>query len=352
MAVTLEGQGTEDSPYLVSNPAELRAAVEIADCYIKLKTDIDFNDDTVIWGWEPLMIYCKQIDGNNHKITNCYCYQKSFMIGCVGENNPFIMKNTIIEAIYLTSASQSTGTGATNGAFIFPSYYNIGRIHMFFYDCDFRIKYYVEKDDAFLFYNAVSFNNGMVFIRRCIINLDIFPNNHDKINIFRLTTTGAESSLISNNEIKINLHLANNLFTGKSAFNTDTSKSATFYALLHIFYTSNGYPTPYFTNNATFINIDGINENLPSKLCILLSYSKSISNCYFILNDVKSNYLSSKEIHFKIPYGGACSTSCFMNNKAKFYNQNLTNNEPNMHILTDEQCKNLQELLNIGFLVV
>lgn len=75
MAVTLEGQGTEDSPYLVSNPAELRAAVQIADCYIKLKTDIDFNDDTVIWGWEPLMIYCKQIDGNNHKITNCYCFQ-------------------------------------------------------------------------------------------------------------------------------------------------------------------------------------------------------------------------------------------------------------------------------------
>ena len=254
-----------------------------------------------------------------------------------------------IEAIYLTSERQNTGTDAINAAFIYPCYNSSKYIDMFFYDCDFRIKYYVEKDEANLFYNVGA--SCKVFIRRCILNLDIFPNNHDKIIIFKLASSG-ESNMISNNEIKINLHLANNLFTGKKAFNNDTSSSSSYESLLHIFYAGGGYSTPHFTNNATFINIDGINENLPSKLCILLSYSKTISNCYFILNDVKGNYLSSKEIHFKIYYGNACSTSCFMNNKAKFYNQNLTNNEPNMHILTDEQCKNLQELLNIGFLVV
>ena len=87
--MAIQGTGTIDDPYLVATPAELRAKVVEDFCYIKLKNDIDFNNDTVLWGWETLELKCAQIDGDNHKITNCYVYQKSFMANHYGRNTYF-----------------------------------------------------------------------------------------------------------------------------------------------------------------------------------------------------------------------------------------------------------------------
>ena len=351
--MAIQGTGTINDPYLVTTPAELRAKVVEDFCYIKLKNDIDFNNDTVLWGWETLELKCAQIDGDNHKITNCYVYQKSFMANFYKRDiNAPVVKNTIIEAIYFSGTSQST---AENASFVSPhinSGYQTGSA-IYFYDCDFRIKFYVEKDDALLFDTFNSSSGAGYYYRRCIFNIDVFANNHQSITIFRWGVNNG-SGEVKNCEIKINLHLANSLFTGKNVFNTDTSSSSNYNSILKIFQTNTNSTAIGFENNAVFINIDGVNEDLPNRLCIGLAYyGKNISNCYYILGDVKgSNYLAEKEIDFKI-YSVGIASSCFVNDKATFCNSSLEHNkDPNMHVLTDAQCKNLQELLNIGFLVV
>lgn len=350
--MAIQGTGTIDDPYLVATPGELRAKVVEDFCYIKLKNDIDFNNDTVLWGWETLELKCAQIDGDNHKITNCYVYQKSFMTNHYGRNtNAPVIKNTIIEAIYFSGSTQSSG----NISFVSPYItFTESQGAIYFYDCDFRIKFYVEKDEALLFDTFYSASNTGYYYRRCIFNIDVFANNHQSITIFKWSSNSDYQGEVKNCEIKINLHLANSLFTGKKVFNTDTSSSSTFNTILRVFHQpTNTSAIIGFENNAVFINIDGVNEDLPTRLCIGLAYNgKNISNCYYILGDVKgSNYLAEKELDFKIQLEGIAS-SCFVNDKATFYNTNLINKDSNMHVLTDAQCKNMQELLNIGFLIV
>lgn len=138
-------------------------------------------------------------------------------------------------------------------------------------------------------------------------------------------------------------------------FYLDTSSSSSSRYILSISnQNSASSDRPNLNNCAVFINIDGINENLPDKLCIMLNDFKGMSNCYFILNDVKGNYLQSKSIIFENRLTDTSLTSCFMNDKATFKterNKGLEN-DANMHVLTDAECKNLQSLLDIGFLVV
>lgn len=359
--MAIQGTGTQANPYLVTNCEELRWAVSQTNSYVKLANDIDFNDDSILWLWEPLFFTCAELDGNHKKITNCYCYQKSFLVvNDADTSHIHIFKNTIIEAIYISGNSQSYSIN--NLSFIQPHLeVTAGSgIGIYFYDCDFRIKFYVEKNDAILFNNYYSANNGYCFLRRCILNIDTFVNSYQKITLFNVANQSSSSTSVilgdvKNCEIKINLHLANSLFTNKQVFNTDTSTSSAPNYLLCIF---NLATPPYSSgainveNNAVFMNIDGINENLPDKLCIMLATRSKIANCYFILNNVMGNYLDTKDIHFKIHDYPGCISSCFMNDKAKFYNKNLKNEDPNMHVLTDTQCKNLQDLLDIGFIVV
>ena len=359
--MAIQGTGTQADPYLVTNCEELRWAVSQTNSYVKLVNDIDFNDDSILWLWEPLFFTCAELDGNHKKITNCYCYQKSFLVvNDADASHTHIFKNTIIEAIYISGTTQNYSNN--NASFIQPRLDGTGTtsasiIGVYFYDCDFRIKFYVEKDDAVLFYNCHSSNNGYCFLRRCILNIDTFVNSHQKTILFTVANPSSSSVIygdVKNCEIKVNLHLANSLFTGKFVFNTDTSTTANQnYYVLNIFNltTSNGTGINV-ENNAVFVNIDGINENLPDKLCIMLAPRAKIANCYFILNNVMGNYLNTKNIHFKIHDYPGCTSSCFMNDKAKFYNKNLKNEDPNMHVLTDAQCKNLQDLLDIGFVVV
>ena len=351
--MAIQGTGTIDDPYLVATPAELRAKVVEDFCYIKLKNDIDFNNDTVLWGWETLELKCAQIDGDNHKITNCYVYQKSFMASHYRrDTNAPVVKNTIIEAIYFSGSTQSEG----NISFVSPYITfteSLGAIY--FYDCDFRIKFYVEKDDALLFDTYYGSSKAGYYYRRCIFNIDVFVNNHQNTTIFKWSTDSDRQGEVKNCEIKINLHLANSLFTGKKVFNTDSSSSSSgLNSILRVFHQpSNTSSVIGFENNAVFINIDGVNEDLPTRLCIGLAYyGKNISNCYYILGDIKgSNYLAEKELVFEV-YSKGIASACFINNKATFYNAFLKNEDPNMHVLTDAQCKDMQELLNIGFLIV
>lgn len=361
--MAIQGTGTQADPYLVTNCEELRWAVSQTNSYVKLVNDIDFNDDSILWLWEPLFFTCAELDGNHKKITNCYCYQKSFLV--VNDNDALhthIFKNTIIEAIYISGATQTYNND--NFSFIQPRVSGGGGnsgskyASIYFYDCDFRIKFYVEKNDAILFYIHESTGlSGECFLRRCILNIDTFVNSYQLTNLFNIYNNSSQSANfgdVKNCEIKINLHLANSLFTNKTVFNTDTSGSSNQYYVLCIFYLRNTSSySSNVENNAVFVNIDGINENLPDKLCVMLAPRPRISNCYFILNNVMGNYLDTKDIHFKIHDYPGCITSCFMNDKAKFYNKNLkTDTDPNMHILTDTQCKNLQDLLDIGFIVV
>ena len=352
----MTGTGTSNDPYQITTVAELRQYIAIQGAYLKLMNDIDFNNDTVLWGWEPLYAACAELDGNGKKITNCYCYQKSFIVLSCSNYTSVTIKNTIIEAIYFTGTSISSTS--ENYGFIQSYNYNAGNsfVNIYFYDCDFRVKLYVEVDGARFIYSLCSYNNGLVYLRRCIFNLDIYPNSHQKIVLFnRGGINGDTYAEVNSCEIKVNLHLANSLFTGKSVFYADTSTSGSSRHVLCISDQNSALDSkPNLNNCAVFINIDGINENLPDKLCIMLNEYMGMSNCYFILNDVKGNYLQTKNIIFENRIENSSITSCFMNDKATFKGPRDKGLEAdvNMHVLTDAECKNLQSLLDIGFLVV
>ena len=354
----MTGTGTSTDPYQITTVAELRQYIAIQGAYLKLMNDIDFNNDTVLWGWEPLYAACAELDGNGKKITNCYCYQKSFIILSCSNYTSVTIKNTIIEAIYFTDINQSVSSTSKNYGFVFPYNYNTGNsiVNIYFYDCDFRVKLYVEADGSRFIYSRCSTNEGLVYLRRCIFNLDVYPNSHQKIVLFnRGGINGNRYAEVNSCEIKVNLHLANSLFTGKYVFYDDTSTSSSQRYVLCISDQNSARDSePNLNNCAVFINIDGINENLPDKLCIMLNAYKGMSNCYFILNDVKGNYLQTKSIIFENYGENSSITSCFMNDKVTFKTSRDKGleNDPNMHMLSDAECKNLQSLLDIGFLVV
>lgn len=353
----MTGTGTSTDPYQITTVAELRQYIAIQGAYLKLMNDIDFNNDTVLWGWVPLYAKCAELDGNGKKITNCYCYQKSFIVLSCSSNTSVTIKNTIIEAIYFTGINQSITSTGENYGFIYPYNYSAGNsnVTIYFYDCDFRVKLYVEHDNFSFIISYCSSNQGLVYLRRCIFNLDVYPNSHAKTVLFyRPGVTSSNFTEVNSCEIKVNLHLANSLFTNKDVFYIDTSTSGSQRYILCISNQYTSYDNRQNLNNcAVFINIDGINENLPDKLCIMLNSYRGMSNCYFILNDVKGNYLQTKSIIFE-NYESSSITSCFMNDKATFKGSRDRGleNDPNMHMLSDAECKDLQTLLDIGFLVV
>lgn len=347
----MRGSGTQADPYIITNVAELRQCCQYDHCYMKLGNDIDFNYDTILWGWEPLGGRFNELDGDGYKITNCYCYHAAFINLSSASFTP-IVRNVIIEAIFINNAPSSQNDG--NG---FISWYNAGSgTPIYFYDCDIRVKYYVETNNTVLFMSYWSYSNAMGFYRRCIFNIDFYPNGYEKTQIFN-GSGSHNAGDIKNCEIKISIHMANNLFSGRSIYYTDTSGLAKENCLMYVFsQAANANNKIPYENDAVFINIDGMNPSLSDKLCIILSDASGqrFSNSYFILNDVKGNYLDTKDIIFESCTSGNFATSCFMNDKAQFYNKNQaqTDLSGNLHRLTDEQCKSLQDLLDIGFIIV
>ena len=124
----LRGEGTEESPYTVSSPAELAYIAEQVNNsaysdypylrkYIELTQDIDLTgmewtpiglDDLV----EYLPAFCGTFDGNNHTIKGMSITEdgtESTAVGLFGLVNSGTIKNVILESPTITAGRRETG---------------------------------------------------------------------------------------------------------------------------------------------------------------------------------------------------------------------------------------------------
>ncbi len=126
---TLEGDGTADNPYLISNAAEfiyvretlLHTEAGAAACY-KMTADIAFNTATYGTSDSHYMtpapgsqkIFTGTFDGNRHTIYNLYSYKVAesialfFNIGTGG-----VVKNLTLDGVRFVSSNASSGLAAT-----------------------------------------------------------------------------------------------------------------------------------------------------------------------------------------------------------------------------------------------
>lgn len=124
--VEFAGEGTEESPYLITSAKDLQKAT--SDAYYKLTTDIDLSD----WiaenndgnGWIPVGGYgpaiMSRIDGDGHKITNLVCdpsYENVGLIAKIAKSG--YIKNLTVEtaddAEYMGEANVSVIVGYNKG---------------------------------------------------------------------------------------------------------------------------------------------------------------------------------------------------------------------------------------------
>jgi hypothetical protein len=71
------GDGTEDSPYLITNADELNKIRNHASAYFQLEDDIDLTDATCMnetAGWTPINSFTGVLDGNNKAIRGFWTY--------------------------------------------------------------------------------------------------------------------------------------------------------------------------------------------------------------------------------------------------------------------------------------
>lgn len=103
-AFAIEGEGTEESPFLITTQEELLLINDFPDCNFKLMNDIELEGD-----WVPLCTYndgfTGTFDGNDHTISNLKitCYYDMYRTGLFSTNTDGTIKNIkiiILNSIY------------------------------------------------------------------------------------------------------------------------------------------------------------------------------------------------------------------------------------------------------------
>lgn len=75
----MTGEGTQTNPYIITTADELYSMGTLGgtDVYFRLEADIDFNGTQYAETFEPIPLYCAELDGNGHTIRNIYCNSDS-----------------------------------------------------------------------------------------------------------------------------------------------------------------------------------------------------------------------------------------------------------------------------------
>lgn len=122
--VSLEGEGTETSPYLISNASELDMMRNHQDAYFELTEDIDMADYMGVNnnGFVPIPSFTGNFDGKNHLIKNLTVNSNGMYAGLFAEvKEEGVVKNLRMENVKwanLASSSWGAIVGNLSGATI------------------------------------------------------------------------------------------------------------------------------------------------------------------------------------------------------------------------------------------
>jgi len=94
-ALAMEGEGTEESPFLITNQEELETIDSFPDCYFKLQNDIILEGE-----WTPLCLsnncFTGTLDGSDYTVKNMIIKEWNSNIGFIAQNDG-VIKNLNIE---------------------------------------------------------------------------------------------------------------------------------------------------------------------------------------------------------------------------------------------------------------
>lgn len=349
MAYSGQGQGTSTDPYQVTTLYQLLEVFKIYNAstaslpqvYCKLMNDIDFNDYQEYWSVPNELFYANNrqtggpnrsifiyIDGNGHGLYNMYCYNNTSVFKCFtttsSNHNDIIIKNIIIEAIYVMSVSNSND-GSIKHRFCSSESYYSSAVH--FINSDIRLKLY-----AYTTPNQYSTMFYMSYFTNCIINIDIICNN----TVYTNNSSGydiiQQSSVSSGNDTDYSNYY--NEWNICILGIMEQSAGANYYLSLlasdHKF-------------SSFFIEMVGMKSNIGNIEIPPRSY---FSNCYFVVKNNNSTYTGTMKFDYFVT-------------GVNFYDKDIADNHivdthfgsGSLLALTTAQCKNAEYLEQQGFII-
>lgn len=349
MAYSGQGQGTSNDPYQVTTLYQLLEVFEIynastitaAQVYCKLMNDIDFNDYQEYWSVPNELFYANNrqtgttarnrfiyIDGNGHGLYNMYCYNNTSVFKCFADNsshhNDIIIKNIIIEAIYIMSVSNSGGSDADKHRFCSSNSPYSSAVH--FINSDIRLKLY-----AYTTPNQYSTMFYMSYFTNCIINIDIICNS----TAYSSNNTGfdiiQQSSVSSGNDTDYSNYYNEWNIRILGIMETEPTNILYLLASDHKF-------------SSFFIEMVGIKSNIGR---INISAKSYFSNCYFVVKNNNSTYTGTMNFDYFV-------TGINFYDKDIIANNHIVDTHSgtgSLLALTTAQCKNAEYLEQQGFII-
>ena len=258
-----------------------------------------------------------------------YCYNNTSVFKCFANNqshhNDIIIKNIIIEAIYIMSISNSGNDDANKHRFCSSNSSYSSAVH--FINSDIRLKLYVYTT-----LNQYSTMFYMSYFTNCIINIDIicdntaYTNNSTGYDIIQQSSTSSGNDTdYSNYYNEWNIRILGIM---------EQSAGANYYLSLlasdHKF-------------SSFFIEMVGMKSNIGN---IKIPARSWFSNCYFVVKNNNSTYTGTMNFDYFVT-------------GINFYDKDIIGNHivdthygtGSLLALTTAQCKNAEYLEQQGFII-
>lgn len=136
----MTGSGTQQSPYVPDNWAELKTAAETYNAYIKLASDTQWDmNDQYPEDTPGLELICAEIDFNNALIKNLRKSSGNLFTMSTGDHD-VVVKNVNFSSAYITDATVFFGTSNTDSKAIKCRAFGFGGelYNSRFFFCDMR----------------------------------------------------------------------------------------------------------------------------------------------------------------------------------------------------------------------
>ncbi len=277
------GEGTEESPILITTQEELLLISDFPYCYFELGNDIELEGD-----WVPLCTYSEDftgvLDGKGHTISNLHMSNKTNM-GLFAKNAGMI-KNLNVQ----TSINGLSYSGSSDVYIGIIATYNNGTVHNCKVDGNVNYKYTSNSTGRSKIGGIAGFNTGIM--EKCVSNIKISIERASDSCIGGIVGSSyGENAVISNCCVKGNI-VANN--TGGVVGGVAGKSSATI-------------ENSYFIGTLSGEFVGGICGH---------GDSTTISNCYASANS--SAYLTTLEKGIVYVYSGKNSVT------NSFYDQTVS----------------------------
>ena len=345
--MAISGTGTSQDPYVVTTLDELHncprdKAWTDNKMYINVDNDLDFNDDirykqdnytaSLISSGSEVRNRVLIIDFKGHKLDNCLMYSYTNMGPLISTSysENIVIYNAIFQITFIigNDFNDTYLSGHTN---------NYGGSIPVFFNCDFRIKYYLYTSYGY----GAKILDSMV-LKNCIFNAEIYyvKNSRYSTNtVYFVPFKDCASAGSSWSWLGIDFSTEKTVFNIKHIYSDDID----FGEYVTLFTPSSSNRT-CFRDCAFFITINGIYAK-PGDIYISGNNNCTYDKCYFVVRNISAT--NKATVKFCSDTGKSLSGNCFYD--ADVGTEVDFSMVSGMTGLTTLECKDATEISNLGF---